>query len=255
MSIKLHDLSVGYNNNSILENITLEIPQGKIIALLGVNGCGKSTLLKSIAKIQQSLKGKVEIDGKDVEAFTHKQLAHKISYLPQHSEKIEGITVYDYVAFGRTPYLGFLGRLKKADHDKIKQAIELTKISHLQNKMLNELSGGQLQLACLAMTIAQDTDYILLDEPTTYLDLSHQLELMEIIKNLQTLNKTVIMVLHDINQAFRYCDYLFIFGNKRLLNHGEPAQIINAKMLEDNFNLKGLISNCPVSSKPCFFAY
>lgn len=255
MTIQVNSLSVGYSGKRVLNNLDFTLPENQIIALLGVNGCGKSTLLKTLANIQKPLEGNIIIDGKDISSYTSKTLAKKIAFLPQYHEVIHGITVYDFVAFGRTPYLGLFGRLSDEDKERIEFALELTNISHLQNKQFSELSGGQRQCVCIAMAIAQDTEYVLLDEPTTYLDLYNQLELMSIINKLKELKKTVIMVIHDLNQAFRYCDYLYVFADHKLACHGTPEQIVDEVMLKDNFKLNGIVEKCVISQKPCFVAY
>ncbi|RIY31637.1 ABC transporter ATP-binding protein [Psittacicella gerlachiana] len=255
MTIEVNSLTVGYEGKSILQDLTFTLPQNQIIALLGVNGCGKSTLLKTLANIQPSISGNIKIDGESLSTYSSKSLAKKVAFLPQYHEIIEGITVYDFVAFGRTPYLGLFGKLSETDKEKIDFAMKLTNTYHLQNKQFSELSGGQRQSVCIAMAIAQDTNYILLDEPTTYLDLYNQLELMNIINELKKLNKTIIMVIHDLNQAFRYCDYLYVFAEKHLVCQGKPEEIVNEQMLKDNFKLNGTVEKCLVSHKPCFFAY
>ncbi|RIY32244.1 hypothetical protein CKF54_05250 [Psittacicella hinzii] len=255
MTIQVKSLSVGYDKKEVLHDLTFELPQNKIVALLGVNGCGKSTLLKTLANIQSPLSGEVLVDGKNVAEYSNRELAKKLAFLPQYHEVIEGINVYDFVAFGRTPYLGLFGKLSQKDKERIEYALQITNTTHLQNKLFSELSGGQRQSVCIAMAIAQDTEYVLLDEPTTYLDLYNQLELMKIINKLKDLNKTIIMVIHDLNQAFRYCDYLYVFHDKRLSCHGEPNEIINETMLKENFKLEGVVEKCIISKQPCFYAY
>lgn len=256
MTLELYSVTLGYDNKSpVLTNISLSVPKNKIIAFLGVNGCGKSTAMKAMANILKPFEGKICLEKKELASYSNKDLAKKIGYLPQTHNIIEGITVYDFVAFGRTPYLGWFGKLSKKDCSAIDKALKLCNIEHLAHMQFHELSGGQRQAACIAMTIAQDTDFILLDEPTTYLDLAHQLDLMSLVKELQKLGKTIIMVLHDLNQAFRYCDYLFIFGNKQLLGYGTPEVLINSELLNQHFNLHGVIEPCPISCKPTFYAY
>lgn len=250
MSISFHNLSLGYKNHKVLENINLTLPKGKIVALLGPNGCGKSTLLKSITKILLPLRGELRYENKDISKIDAKELAKQISLLPQIQPIPEGIDVKTLVSYGRSPYGNFWGSLKQEDENIIEKTMLDTGVYELKDKLVSELSGGQRQRAWLAMVLAQDTPYILLDEPTTYMDINHQVELMNILKKLNKKGKTIIVVLHDINQACRYCDYLVVLKKGKLISKGSPKEIINEKLLKEVFQIDSQIINDPISNTP-----
>lgn len=247
MSISFKNLHLGYGNKTILKNINLNLPQGKITALLGPNGCGKSTLLKSIIKILKASQGIVSFEEKDISQLTGKYLAQKIAFLPQVQPIPEGITVKTLVSYGRSPYTNFWGKLQKSDECFMEKVMEETGVLQLQDSLLSELSGGQRQRAWLAMVLAQDTPYILLDEPTTYMDINHQIELMKNLRRLNKEGKTIIVVLHDINQAARYCDHLVLLKEGKLICEGETQDIMDEKLLKEVFDINTQIHKDPVS--------
>ncbi|QUX94411.1 ferric citrate ABC transporter ATP-binding protein FecE [Marinomonas sp. CT5] len=250
MSLSAHNLSVGYHNKAIVKQVDLSIPEGKIIALLGPNGCGKSTLLKAMARILSPLEGQIHWQGKNLHGISSKKLAQQLALLPQTQPIPEGIKVKDLVAYGRSPYTGFWGRINQDDQVIIDKVMEETGITKLADQLVSELSGGQRQRVWLAMTLAQDTPYLLLDEPTTYMDLSHQVELMHLLRKLNRQGKTIITVLHDINQAARYCDHLIVMKQGEIITQGSPESVLTENLLRDVFSLNAQIHPDPISNTP-----
>jgi len=250
MSISFNNLSLGYGSHTVLENINLELPSGCITALLGPNGCGKSTLLKSITKILTPTKGEVKFQGKDISKIDTKIFSTQISLLPQVQPIPEGITVETLISYGRSPYTGFWGKVTQSDKNFMYQVMEEVGVLELKDSYLNELSGGQRQRAWLAMVLAQDTPYILLDEPTTYMDINHQVELMSILRRLNKKGKTIIVVLHDINQAARYCDHLVLLKKGKLIAQGSPEKMITQDMMKDVFEIDTHIHKDPIANSP-----
>lgn len=248
--LKTNQLSVSYGKENIIHNLDLDIPEGKITALIGPNGSGKSTLLKTLCRINKQFSGSLTVYGKSIKDYADKELSRYISLLPQVLTTPEDITVRRLVEYGRSPYLSYWGRLTQDDHQKVDQAIAETQIQELVDKKVDALSGGQRQRVWIAMVLAQDTPIIMLDEPTTYLDLSHQVELMKLIQKLNAAGKTVIVVLHDLNQACRYCDHLVVLKNGQVTHQGTPDQIFTQSLLKDVFDLDAMIMTDPVSNKP-----
>ena len=250
MSLSTHNLSVGYHDTAIVKQVDLTIPEGKIIALLGPNGCGKSTLLKAMVRILSPMEGQVHWQGKNLHSIASKKLAQQLALLPQTQPIPEGIKVKDLVAYGRSPYTGFWGRINKDDQVIIDKMMEETGITELADQLVSELSGGQRQRVWLAMTLAQDTPYLLLDEPTTYMDLSHQVELMHLLRKLNLQGKTIITVLHDINQAARYCDHLIVMKEGEIITQGSPESVLTQTMLKNVFSLNAQIHQDPIAQTP-----
>lgn len=250
MSLSTHNLSVGYHDKAIVKQVNLSIPEGKIIALLGPNGCGKSTLLKAMARILSPMEGHVQWQGKNLHSIASKKLAQQLALLPQTQPIPEGIKVKDLVAYGRSPYTGFWGRLNRQDQLIIDSVMNETGITELADQLVSELSGGQRQRVWLAMTLAQDTPYLLLDEPTTYMDLSHQVELMHLLRKLNKQGKTIITVLHDINQAARYCDHLIVMKQGSIITQGSPESVLTQTLMKDVFSLNAQIHRDPIAKTP-----
>lgn len=250
MSLSTHNLSVGYHDKAIVSQVNLTIPEGKIVALLGPNGCGKSTLLKAMARILIPMTGEVHWKDKNLHKLPSKELAQQLALLPQTQPIPEGIKVKDLIAYGRSPYTGFWGRLNKSDHAIIDNVMRETGVAELAEQLVSELSGGQRQRVWLAMTLAQDTPYLLLDEPTTYMDLSHQVELMHLLRVLNQTGKTVVTVLHDINQAARYCDHLIVMKQGQIITQGTPEEVLTKDMLKSVFDLNAQIHRDPIANTP-----
>jgi len=248
--LKIENLNVSYTGSSVLENLNINIPEGKITALIGPNGCGKSTLLKAISGGIKATSGKVTLNDQDLIKLAHKKRARILSILPQSPISPDGITVQQLVNFGRNPHLSQWGKLNANDHQKVHGALTETNLLSLAHRPVNSLSGGQRQRAWIAMILAQDTDYVLLDEPTTYLDLSHQIELLEMMQKMNKTGKTIIVVLHDLNQACRYCDHLVVMKKGQLIAQGEPFEIFDNHLLKNVFDLNAMIINDPVANTP-----
>lgn len=253
--IEAKNLQVSYGDTVIIEELNLTLPKGKITALIGPNGCGKSTLLKALARINKPTKGEVRLNGSPLNRYQDKQLAQEMSLLPQVLVTPEGINVQRLVEYGRSPYLSHWGKLGKEDQAKVAQAMQETGTTELAKQSVESLSGGQRQRAWIAMILAQDTNIVMLDEPTTYLDLSHQTELMKIMRAMNEQGKTVIVVLHDLNQACRYCDHLVVLKQGQLVTQGAPEQVFTEALLEQVFSLKAKVIKDPIANTPMCIAY
>ncbi|EBA3007653.1 Fe(3+) dicitrate ABC transporter ATP-binding protein FecE [Salmonella enterica] len=250
MTLRTENLTVSYGTQPVLNNLALTIPAGKITALLGPNGCGKSTLLNCFSRLLSPQSGKVLLADRPLDSFSSRQLARRLALLPQHHLTPEGITVRELVSYGRSPWLSLWGRLSVEDNARVNVAMSQTQTHHLAERRLTELSGGQRQRAFLAMVLAQDTPVVLLDEPTTYLDINHQVELMHLMHELQTQGKTVVAVLHDLNQESRYCDHLVMLANGRVMAQGAPDEVMKPELLKTVFSIEAEIHPEPVSGRP-----
>jgi len=248
--IFIENLTVNYPGKKVIKKLNLSIPQGKITALIGPNGCGKSTLLKAISGGLKISDGKIRISNLDLSKLNHKVRAQHLSILPQSPITPEGVTVQQLVSFGRNPYLSQWGTLSSDDKNKVSTVLRETNLIELAQRPVNELSGGQRQRVWIAMILAQDTEYILLDEPTTYLDLTHQVDLMKMIQGMNKQGKTIIVVLHDLNQASRYCDELIVMKNGEVHAQNSPEKIFNSNLLKSVFDLNAVTINDPIANKP-----
>ncbi|ELI6425560.1 Fe(3+) dicitrate ABC transporter ATP-binding protein FecE [Vibrio harveyi] len=248
--LKTQNLSVAYGKNTIIPNLSVSIPKGKITALIGPNGCGKSTLLKTLVRINKPLSGDVFFNEKTLSSYGDKRLARSLSLLPQILVSPEGITVRKLVEYGRSPYLSHWGRLGKDDKTIVEQAMHDTGVFEFADKPVESLSGGQRQRAWIAMVMAQDTEVVMLDEPTTYLDMSHQVELMNLMQQMNANGKTVVVVLHDLNQACRYCDHLIVLKQGQLIVEGSPDEVFTESLLDEVFDLKAKVFRDPISDTP-----
>ena len=238
-AIVVKELSVGYSERVVIEKLDLSILKGKINVIIGANGCGKSTLLKSIAKVIKLQSGTIYINGKDITRQKEKTLAKQIAFLPQEPICPIGLTVRDLVAYGRFPYQKSFGGLSKHDKEIIDWAIKETELQEFQNRKLDTLSQGQRQRVWIAMTIAQETDIIVLDEPTTYLDLSYQQEILQLLSRLnQTLGFTIVMVLHELNNACKYGDNIIGMKNGKLVCQGSPCEAITKESLHELYGIE-----------------
>lgn len=255
MQIETKNLQVGYSSNLVLKGVDVTIPANQITALIGPNGCGKSTLLKTLARVLLPESGRVLLSGKELNKFKANELARILALLPQSHIPPESITVREVVALGRSPYTGFWGQLSNQDWETVDKAMRLTGVDSLAEHQIAALSGGQCQRVWLALTLAQDSAYVLLDEPTTYLDLNHQVELMKLIQQLREQGKTIITVLHDINQACRYCDHLIVMKEGSVVISGSPEQVLNKSMLTEVFDLQAEIYRDPLANTPMCIVY
>jgi iron complex transport system ATP-binding protein len=251
MSIEISGVTVGYaRDRATIENIDLTLRTGSITALIGPNGCGKSTLLKTIARLLKPRSGKVRVDGLDVTTTSPRRVARTIAYLPQSPVVPSAITVEQLVAYGRAPHQSLLGIKSAADVEMIDHAIEMTGLADLRSKPVSDLSGGQRQRAFIAMVLAQDTPYVMLDEPTTFLDIRHQIETLELVRQLHAMGRTSVVVLHDIGQAARYAENLVVMKQGSVVAQGAPAEVISPELVLDVYGLDCLVYPDPVSGTP-----
>ena len=236
--IKAQNICVSINDKEIVHNLSLEIPEGKVTAIIGPNGCGKSTTLKALSRILP-YKGSVTFKGQEMSTLSQREFAKCLAILTQSPQAPSDLTVNDLVEMGRFPHRGFLGRGGKDDKEHVEWALAQTGVTAMRNRLLNTLSGGERQRAWIAMALAQRPEVLLLDEPTTYLDICHQLEIMQLIGRLnQELGLTVVMVVHDLNHAIMYADHVVVVKAGKLVTSGAPREIITADLLADVFKVK-----------------
>lgn len=237
-AISVKNLSVAYENNIIIEELSLSIPKGKISIIIGANGCGKSTFLKTIARINKPKVGEIFINNKNIKKINEKNIAKEVAFLPQGPVCPSGLTVRELVAFGRFPHQKLIGGLNSHDKEVIDWAIEETGLAEFADREVENLSGGQRQRAWIAMTLAQETEIIMLDEPTTYLDMSYQLEVLEVLQKLnKEKNITVVIVLHELNNACRFADNIIGFKKGKVICEGKPIDVINKETLKEIYGI------------------
>ena len=234
--VEIKNLSVAYSDKNVLRDISLSIKKGEVLALIGPNGCGKSTLLRTILGYLPASNGEIRISGKSIGEFTPKELAQTIAYLPQN-RPIPNITAERMVLHGRFPYLGYPRHYRKEDHEMVKWALERTASESLSHRMVSQLSGGERQRIYCAMALAQNTPIIFMDEPTTYLDISHQMEMMRLMRELVEEGKTVVVVLHDLSLAMRYADRIALLSEGKLISCGTPDLLYADSDLEKTFGV------------------
>lgn len=250
------DLSIGYGEQLIVKDLSVQIPNQKITTIIGPNGCGKSTLLKAITRIISHQSGAVVLDGKNVSKENTKVLAKKMAILPQTPESASGLTVGELVSYGRFPYQTGFGRLSQKDYEVIDWAMKVTNTSDFKYLPVDSLSGGQRQRVWIAMALAQETEIIFLDEPTTYLDMAHQLEVLELLQRLNKEEKrTIVMVLHDLNQAARFADYIVALKDGQIVKAGPCEEVITKEVLRGVFNIDAEIGIDPRTNKPMCITY
>lgn len=250
-NLKASHITAGYDNKTILHDVSLEIPDGKISVIIGSNACGKSTLLKTIARLIKPNSGEIMLDEKNVHQIKSKQFAKTVGLLPQSPVVPEGITVADLVGRGRFPHQGFMQGFSKKDSEAVANALEIMGISNLAKRNIDELSGGQRQRVWIAMALAQETDILFLDEPTTYLDITYQIEILDLLTDLNRKHgTTIVMVLHDINLSARYADYIFAMHKGKLFAEGTPQKVITKNLIAKVFGLESEIIKDPVSQTP-----
>lgn len=254
--IESHAMSIGYGKRKVLNNLSLKIPESKITCIIGPNGCGKSTLLKTIARLLKPANGSVTLDGKSIHKQATKVIAQEIAILTQAPQTPEDITVKELVSYGRAPYQKGFGQLQTKDWEKIHWALDQAQLLNQADRSVSSLSGGQKQRVWIAMALAQDTDCLLLDEPTTYLDMAHQLEVLQV---LETLNKkykrTIVMVLHDLNHAARFADHLIAIREGEVMKSGTPEEVMQPDILRAVFDIKASIVEDPHTGKPALLSY
>lgn len=244
-------LTLAYDRATIIKDLNVEIPAHQITALVGANGCGKSTLLKGLARLLKPQSGMVYLDGASIAKLSTKDVAKRLGMLPQSPVAPEGLTVRELVAQGRYPHQSWFQQWSKEDEHLTEQALAITGMTELGDRPLDSLSGGQRQRAWIAMALAQNTDILLLDEPTTFLDLAHQIEVLDLLYDLnQSQERTIVMVLHDLNQACRYADYLVAMRQGYIYAQGIPTEVMTEEMVQEVFGLKSQIVQDPVSGTP-----
>lgn len=254
--INVNGIKVAYTNKTVIEDLSINIPEGKITTIIGPNGCGKSTLLKAIGRIIGVEKGSIYLDCKDIHKLSTKELAKRLSILPQSPTAPEGMTVEELVSYGRFPYQRGLGRLAKEDEGIINWAIAATNLTGLNDRNVESLSGGQRQRVWIAMALAQQTSTILLDEPTTYLDMAYQLEVLELLGELNKYHGcTIIMVLHDINLAAKFADYLIALKDGKIVSAGCPKEVMTKEVLRNVYNIDANIVVDESSGHPICISY
>ncbi|NKF07934.1 ABC transporter ATP-binding protein [Clostridium gasigenes] len=255
-SIVTNNLDISYDEALIVKALDMNIPHGKITSIIGPNGCGKSTVLKAVGRILKPKNGLIYLNGEDIHNLSTKAIAQAMAVLPQTPTAPSGLTVEELVAYGRFPHQKRFGRLTAEDNKIVKWAIEITKLTKLEHREVDTLSGGQRQRVWIAMALAQQTDLILLDEPTTYLDLSHQLEVLEL---LYCLNKnqgcTIVMVLHDLNLAARFSDYMIAIRDGEIIKEGTPEEVMTVPVLKEVFTIDAQIINEPITKRPVCITY
>ena len=250
-ALHVKDVSVGYGERTVLDTLNVDIKRGAVTSIVGPNGCGKSTLLRTMSRLLNPTKGEIVLDGKSIHDIPTRKLATQLGLLPQTPIAPDGIVVADLVGRGRTPHQGILGRWSQQDYDIVAEALETTGISDLAERSIDELSGGQRQRVWIAMALAQRTETLLLDEPTTYLDVKHQLDVLDLLTELnRDRGTTIVMVLHDLNLAARYSDELVAVSGGKVFAHGHPREVITKENVKSVIGLDSVIITDPVSDQP-----
>lgn len=255
-SIATQNLAVAYEDNLVVDDLDMQIPQGRITTIIGPNGCGKSTVLKAVGRILKPKGGVVYLNGDDIRRLTTKEVAQKMAILLQSPQAPAGLTVGELVAYGRFPHQRGFGKLIPEDKKIIQWALEVTRLTEFETTAVDNLSGGQRQRVWIAMALAQQTDLILLDEPTTYLDLAYQLEVLELLYRLnREQGCTIVMVLHDLNLAARFADYMIAIRGGDIIQHGTPEEVMTAEVLKETFHIDAEIVKEPRTGRPTCISY
>jgi iron complex transport system ATP-binding protein len=244
-------LSLGYAGTPVVHDLDLRVPDGKVTVIVGANACGKSTLLRGLARLLRPRSGAVLLDGEAIHRRPTRQVARVLGLLPQDPVAPEGVTVVDLVGRGRHPHHGPFRRWTSADDEAVAEALALTDTVALADRVVDELSGGQRQRVWIAMALAQGTDLLLLDEPTTYLDVAHQVEMLDLLADLNARRgTTIVMVLHDLNLSARYADHLVALRGGRVVAEGSPRQVVTEEVVREVFGLDNRVIDDPVSHTP-----
>ncbi len=234
----------------MINGVTLDVPEGSFTVIIGPNACGKSTLLRSLSRLLTPEGGSIVLDGADIARYKAKELARIVGLLPQTSIAPDGITVIDLVSRGRHPYRSMFGSWTAQDEQAVRHALDRTGLTDLSRRYVDELSGGQRQRVWIAMALAQETPILLLDEPTTYLDLSHQLDVLDLCRSLHTEGRTLVAVLHDLNQSARYATHLIAMKAGEIVAAGHPAAVVTAPLVQEIFGVPALIIEDPETGSP-----
>src|SRR6478735_6943483 len=240
--LQARDLTLKYDQRCVVDGLSVEIPQGRVTMIVGANACGKSTLLRGLSRLLKPAGGTVTLDGKDIHSRPARELARTLGLLPQHPTAPDGITVRDLVGRGRYPHQGFFRSWSEKDDAAVQRALEATETLELAGRNVDELSGGQRQRVWIAMALAQETEVLLLDEPTTYLDMAHQVEVLDLITDLnRQRGTTVAIVLHDLNLAARYADHVIAMKAGRILAEGPATAVVTESLVRDAFGLESRV--------------
>ncbi|MGE6379139.1 ABC transporter ATP-binding protein [Peribacillus muralis] len=254
--LRMENLETNYEKFTVFKNLNLEIKEGLVTTIIGPNGCGKSTLLKTIGRILKQKSGSVFIQGQDLHKIHTKEIAKQLALLPQNPVAPAQLMVEELISYGRYPHRNNVNKLTKEDKETIEWAMDITKTLSFRNRQIANLSGGQRQKVWLAMALAQKTEILLLDEPTTYLDMAHQLEVLQIVEKLNKEQKiTTVMVLHDINHASRFSHEIITMKEGEIIKIGSPAEIITPAVLEEVFRIDARVMIDPANGAPVCFGY
>ncbi|MEU1308860.1 ABC transporter ATP-binding protein [Streptomyces cinnamoneus] len=244
-------LTLSYEDRIVVDGLDLEIPDGEVTVVVGPNACGKSTLLRALGRLLKPARGAVFLDGEELDRLPTRRIAQSLGLLPQTPVAPEAITVADLVARGRQPHQRWWQQWSEADERAVTDAMARTDVTSLAGRPVDELSGGQRQRVWIAMALAQETDLLLLDEPTTYLDISHQVEVLDLVRRLNhERGRTVVAVLHDLNQAARYADHIVAMKAGRVVSAGRPAEVVTAELVHEVFGLACVVVPDPVTGGP-----
>ena len=248
--LRTRALTVSYGTAPVLRALDVEIPDNALTVIVGPNACGKSTLLRSLARMLRPTAGSVLLDGRSVAELSSKEYARELGLLPQSATAPDGMSVADLVARGRYPHQGLFRQWSTRDEAVVAEAMGATSVAELADRPVDSLSGGQRQRAWLAMALAQETPLLLLDEPTTYLDITHQLEVLDLARSLVTGGRTVVAVLHELNLAFRYADHLVVMAGGEIVATGAPSTVVTPELMQQVYDLECRIVADPVSGTP-----
>ncbi|RSU16597.1 ABC transporter ATP-binding protein [Vagococcus carniphilus] len=249
--LEVKNISLSYQKDPIVKELDVSFMKGKISVIIGPNGCGKSTLLKGISRLLKKETGSIILNDTNMDELSNKEIAKQLAFLPQSATAPEDVTVRDVVELGRYPYRKVLQKVSQEEKIIVDEVLQQTGLFHLRDENINNLSGGQKQRVWIAMALAQKTEIILLDEPTTYLDLGHQIEVLNLLKELnETTGQTIIMVLHDLNLASRFSDYMIGMKDGRVVYEGVPTEMMTPTILKDLFGIEAYIGEDPVDKKP-----
>lgn len=249
--LRANGISLSYDDHLVVDDLTLAIPDGEVTAIIGPNACGKSTLLRALARLLRPSSGQVVLDGEEIHKLATKEVARRLGLLPQTPIAPEGIMVVDLVARGRTPHQRLFQQWSEADENAVRAALDATGTSALADRAVDELSGGQRQRVWIAMALAQETELLLLDEPTTFLDIAHQIDVLDLVRQLNEVRgRTVVVVLHDLNLACRYASHVVAMRDGSIVAAGPPAEVITTETVRAVFGLESMIIDDPVSGTP-----
>ncbi|MFK0240191.1 ABC transporter ATP-binding protein [Microbacterium sp. NPDC090281] len=253
--LRAERVTIGYDARIISSELNVNVPPGGFTVIIGPNACGKSTLLRALSRLLVPREGAILLDGKEISKYRAKEVARRIGLLPQSSISPDGITVADLVARGRYPHQKLLQQRSPADEAAVAHALEATHLSDLSARLVDELSGGQRQRVWVAMVLAQQTPLLLLDEPTTFLDIAHQIELMELFDSLHREGHTLVAVLHDLNHAARYASHLIAMKDGQVVAEGPPEEVVTEKIVAEVFGIDSVVIADPITGGPLVVPY